>query len=66
MFLCCSKKLIKRVQCRLKLLKNKRHSIVKQLREDVAQLIKLGYEESAFNRVGRKLKILSLNSGLCN
>ncbi|GMI99682.1 hypothetical protein HRI_003637500 [Hibiscus trionum] len=44
------KKLVKRVQCRLKLLKNKRFTIVKQLREDLAQLIKLGYEQTAFNR----------------
>ncbi|KAA8524444.1 hypothetical protein F0562_010832 [Nyssa sinensis] len=34
------KKLIRRVQCRLKLLKNKRCSIVRQLREDVEQLFK--------------------------
>lgn len=52
--MCCSKKLIKRVRCRLKLLKNKRYTIVKQLREDMAQLIKLGYEETAFNRVGTR------------
>ncbi|KAJ4825866.1 hypothetical protein Tsubulata_024315 [Turnera subulata] len=44
------KKLIKRIQCRLKLLKNKRCSIVRQLREDVAQLVKIGYEDIAFNR----------------
>ncbi|KAJ9170980.1 hypothetical protein P3X46_019036 [Hevea brasiliensis] len=44
------KKLIKRVQCRLKLLKTKRYSIVRQIREDVAQLIKIGYEDIAFNR----------------
>ncbi|XVF66855.1 hypothetical protein PTKIN_Ptkin10aG0072000 [Pterospermum kingtungense] len=50
------KKLIKRVQSRLKLLKNKRHTIVKQLREDVAQLIKLGYEETAFNRAEQLFK----------
>ncbi|XP_039061578.1 uncharacterized protein LOC120205763 isoform X2 [Hibiscus syriacus] len=49
------KKLIKRVQCRLKLLKNKRFTIVKQLREDLAQLIKLGYEETAFNRAEQLL-----------
>lgn len=48
---CCSKKLINRVQCRLKLLKNKRNSIVRQLREDMAQLIKSGHEHIAFNRV---------------
>ncbi|KAJ7981434.1 putative Regulator of Vps4 activity in the MVB pathway protein [Quillaja saponaria] len=45
------KKLIKRVQCRLKLLKNKRNTIVRQLREDIAELIKNGHEETAFNRV---------------
>ncbi|OMP09583.1 hypothetical protein COLO4_05333 [Corchorus olitorius] len=50
------KKLIKRVQCRLKLLKNKRNSIVKQLREDIAQLIKLGYEETAFKRAEQLFK----------
>ncbi|GLT29742.1 hypothetical protein SLA2020_045880 [Shorea laevis] len=50
------KKLIKQVQCRLKLLKNKRYTMVKQLREDVAELIKLGYEERAFNRVEQIFK----------
>ncbi|GLT86931.1 hypothetical protein SLE2022_050380 [Rubroshorea leprosula] len=50
------KKLIKQVQCRLKLLKNKKHTIVKQLREDMAELIKLGHEESAFNRVEQLFK----------
>ncbi|PON78224.1 Vacuolar protein sorting-associated protein [Parasponia andersonii] len=45
------KKLIKQVQCRLKLLKNKRQAIVRQLREDVAQLIKIGHENIALNRV---------------
>ncbi|KAA3462558.1 Late embryogenesis abundant protein, LEA-14 [Gossypium australe] len=54
------KKLIKRVQCRLKLLKNKRFTIVKQLREDLAQLIKLGYQQTAFNRVGTMINIFSL------
>lgn len=47
----CSKKLIKQVQCRLKLLKNKKSVIAKQLREDVMELIKNGYEQTAFNRV---------------
>lgn len=42
---------MKQVQYRINLLKTKRHSIVKQLREDVAQLIKAGYENIAFNRV---------------
>ncbi|KAJ7948288.1 putative Regulator of Vps4 activity in the MVB pathway protein [Quillaja saponaria] len=50
------KKLIKRVQCRLNLLKNKRNAIVRQLREDVAELIKNGHEETAFNRVEQLIK----------
>ncbi|XP_039034112.1 uncharacterized protein LOC120170199 [Hibiscus syriacus] len=50
------KKLIKRVQCHWKLLKNKRLTIVKQLREDLAQLIKLGYEKTAFNRAEQLVK----------
>ncbi|XVF01963.1 hypothetical protein REPUB_Repub04eG0134900 [Reevesia pubescens] len=50
------KKLIKRVQCRLKLIKNKRYTIVKNMRDDVAQLIKLGYEETAFNRAEQLFK----------
>lgn len=45
------KKLIRKVQCRLKLLKNKRCTIVRQLRDDVAQLLKHGHYHSAFNRV---------------
>ncbi|XP_008230406.1 PREDICTED: uncharacterized protein LOC103329684 [Prunus mume] len=50
------KRLIKQVQCRLKLLKNKRQTIVRQLREDVAELIKHGHEDKAFNRVGQIIK----------
>ncbi|GFZ05696.1 Ist1p [Actinidia rufa] len=45
------KKLIRHVQCRIKLLKNKRCSIVRQLRDDVAQLLTHGHEQSAFDRV---------------
>ncbi|KAF3443890.1 hypothetical protein FNV43_RR13580 [Rhamnella rubrinervis] len=44
------KRLIKQVQCRLKLLKNKRNAMVRQLREDMAELIKNGHENIAFNR----------------
>jgi vacuolar protein sorting-associated protein IST1 len=47
----CSKRLMKQIQYRINLLKTKRHSIVRQLREDVAQLIKAGYENIAFSRV---------------
>ncbi|PIN06275.1 hypothetical protein CDL12_21175 [Handroanthus impetiginosus] len=45
------KNLIKRVACRLKLLKNKRCCIVKQLRDDVAELLKHGHHQTAFERV---------------
>ncbi|CAI9782281.1 unnamed protein product [Fraxinus pennsylvanica] len=44
------------VQCRLKLLKNKRSCIVKQLREDVAELLRYGHEQSAFDRVEQLFK----------
>ncbi|KAL3848868.1 hypothetical protein ACJIZ3_010750 [Penstemon smallii] len=50
------KKLIRRVQCRLKLLKNKRVCIVKQLRTDVAELLKRGHDQSAFERVEQLVK----------
>ncbi|KAJ6360936.1 hypothetical protein OIU77_004877 [Salix suchowensis] len=44
------KNLIKQVQRRINLLQTKRHAIVRQLREDVALLIKAGHENIAFNR----------------
>ncbi|CAA2998204.1 uncharacterized protein LOC111412805 [Olea europaea subsp. europaea] len=50
------KKLIRRVQCRLKLLKNKRSCIVKHLREDVAELLQYGHEQSAFDRIEQLFK----------
>ncbi|KAM1112557.1 hypothetical protein ACFX13_046245 [Malus domestica] len=50
------KRLIKEVHCRLKLLKNKRQAIVRQLRQDVAELIKHGHEDKAFNRVEQIIK----------
>ncbi|XP_059451611.1 uncharacterized protein LOC132182392 isoform X2 [Corylus avellana] len=50
------KKLINQVRCRLKLLKNKRNSIVRQLREDLSQLIKIGHDHIAFNRVEQLTK----------
>ncbi|CAL5403625.1 unnamed protein product [Camellia sinensis] len=50
------KKLVRGVQCRLKLLKNKRCSIVRQLRDDVAQLLKYGHDQSAFDRVEQLFK----------
>ncbi|PIA30666.1 hypothetical protein AQUCO_05400043v1 [Aquilegia coerulea] len=58
----CSKKLIRRVQCRLKLLKNKRDSIVRQLRKDVVQLIKNGHEECAFTRIEQLYKDQSVKA----
>ncbi|XP_038901982.1 uncharacterized protein LOC120088637 [Benincasa hispida] len=50
------KKLIKQVQCRLKLLNNKKSVITKQLREDIVQLFQNGYHQTAFNRVEQVLK----------
>lgn len=52
MHILCSKKLLGLLHCRLKLLKRKEHSIVRQLREDIAQLLKNGQNDSAFARVG--------------
>lgn len=46
-----SKKLLRKVQCRLKLLKNKRSSILRNSRDDVAQLLRFGYDQNAFDRV---------------
>ncbi|KAI3499126.1 hypothetical protein L1887_34919 [Cichorium endivia] len=50
------KKLIRKVRCRLNLLKNKRCCMARQLRNDVAQLIKIGDYQSAFNRVDQIYK----------
>ncbi|KAI3889133.1 hypothetical protein MKX03_004296 [Papaver bracteatum] len=47
------KRLIKRVQCRIKLLKNKRDSVIRHYREDIIQLLKNGQDHSAFSRVGK-------------
>ncbi|KAK9152684.1 hypothetical protein Sjap_000164 [Stephania japonica] len=47
------KRLIQRVQCRLKLLKNKRECILRQSLEDIVQLVKSGRDECAFGRVGK-------------
>ncbi|KAL8045309.1 hypothetical protein ABFX02_08G105200 [Erythranthe guttata] len=44
------KKLVRKVQCRLKLLKNKRVCIVNHLREDVSELLKHGHHLTAFER----------------
>lgn len=45
------KKLIKKIQCRLKLLKNKRNTIVRQLKDDLSELLKHGHDQTAFDRV---------------
>lgn len=45
-----------RIQCRLKLLKNKRCCIVRQLREDVAELLKNGHQDVAFKRAEQLFK----------
>ncbi|KAI4378308.1 hypothetical protein MLD38_015803 [Melastoma candidum] len=50
------KKLIRRVQCRLRLLRNKRESIVRQSRGDVARLVQMGLMEVASERAEQLLK----------
>ncbi|XP_038888606.1 uncharacterized protein LOC120078409 [Benincasa hispida] len=45
------KKLIRTALCRLQMLKKKRYSIVKQLREDLFELVNNGYQQIAFRRV---------------
>ncbi|XP_016476338.1 uncharacterized protein LOC107797930 [Nicotiana tabacum] len=45
------KNLIKRVKCRLKLLKNKRSCIIRQLRDDLGELLRHGHYQIVFDRV---------------
>ncbi|OIT19776.1 PREDICTED: uncharacterized protein LOC109221044 [Nicotiana attenuata] len=45
------KDLIKRVKCRLKLLKNKRSCIIRQLRDDLGELLRHGHYQIVFDRV---------------
>lgn len=47
----CSKNLVRLVQCRLKFLKIKRDTIVRQLRDDIAHLLNNGHIDAAFSRV---------------
>ncbi|TKY48850.1 IST1-like protein [Spatholobus suberectus] len=54
------KKTIKAARCRLRLLKNKRQAIARQLRKDLAELIQSGHEETAFNRVEQLMEDESL------
>ncbi|KAM7276478.1 hypothetical protein ACFE04_018344 [Oxalis oulophora] len=56
------KRMIKKARCRLKLLINKRSSIVKHLRQDVALLIKNGHQQSAFKRAEHLYKDESMMS----
>ncbi|CAM8985452.1 unnamed protein product [Rhodiola kirilowii] len=47
----CSKRLIRRIECRLKLLNSKRRAIVRQVRDDVGLLLKVGHDQTVFTRV---------------
>ncbi|KAK6932523.1 Vacuolar protein sorting-associated protein Ist1 [Dillenia turbinata] len=51
-----NKNLIRHVQCRLKFLKSKRYAIIRQFRDDIAQLINNGQHQIAFSRVEQLLK----------
>ncbi|CAN1844322.1 IST1-like protein [Linum perenne] len=50
------KRTVKRLQVRMKALKNKRQAMARQSKEDVAQLIKLGCHNIAFDRVEQVVK----------
>ncbi|XP_075478616.1 uncharacterized protein LOC142519470 isoform X2 [Primulina tabacum] len=50
------KSLIKKLQCRVKLVTKKKCWIVRQLRQDVAELLKNGHTQTAFERVEQLLK----------
>ncbi|MCL7041719.1 hypothetical protein MKW94_001115 [Papaver nudicaule] len=50
------KRLIKRVQSRIKLLKNKRDSMIIHLREDILPLLKNGQDQTAFAQVAQLSK----------
>ncbi|KFK40467.1 hypothetical protein AALP_AA3G376700 [Arabis alpina] len=44
------KRVVKQLQCRLKLLKNKKYAISSHLRHDIAQLLRIGERSRALNR----------------
>ncbi|MED6154961.1 hypothetical protein PIB30_001103 [Stylosanthes scabra] len=54
------KRAMKQGRCRLKLLKNKREAIARQLRKDVAELVHCGHDETALNRVEQLIEDESL------
>ncbi|KAM6583375.1 hypothetical protein CsatB_010377 [Cannabis sativa] len=58
------KRLIKQLQCRLKVVKNKRHAIVRQSRSDLAQLIKTGHQKNTafIRRVEQLIKDEAVNA----
>ncbi|KAM6583378.1 hypothetical protein CsatB_010380 [Cannabis sativa] len=58
------KRLIKQLQCRLKVVKNKRHAIVRQSRSDLAQLIKTGHQKNTafIRRVEQLIKDEAINA----
>ncbi|KAK9676783.1 hypothetical protein RND81_11G100300 [Saponaria officinalis] len=45
------KELIKRTQCRLKLLQSKKITVIQVLKEDIARLLKNGHEQIALNKL---------------
>ncbi|KAF4398598.1 hypothetical protein G4B88_013687 [Cannabis sativa] len=59
-----NKRLIKQLQCRLKVVKNKRHAIVRQSRSDLAQLIKTGHKKNTafIRRVEQLIKDEAINA----
>ncbi|XP_019250581.1 PREDICTED: uncharacterized protein LOC109229556 isoform X2 [Nicotiana attenuata] len=54
------KNLIKRVQCRLKLLKNKRSCIIRQLRDDLSDLLRNGHYQIVTERLFMDEKMVAV------
>ncbi|CAN0914968.1 IST1-like protein [Linum grandiflorum] len=50
------KRTVRRLQVRMRALRNKRQAMARQSKEDVVQLIKLGFHDIAFNRVEQVVK----------
>ncbi|OMO65143.1 hypothetical protein COLO4_31517 [Corchorus olitorius] len=56
------KKLVRRVQCRLKFLKIKRRSIINQLHEDIVNLLRNGHPQTAFSHAEELIKYQNLST----
>ncbi|KAF1897099.1 hypothetical protein Lal_00034801 [Lupinus albus] len=51
-----SKKSLQRARCKLRQVKNRRETMIKYIRKDLAELIHNGYEDAALNRVNQLIQ----------